>query len=92
MLDIKQVIMGVGLAAAAALGANGAMAQGTYTVESGGLESFNVSIGGTTYQDALAGGILLNNVGGTGSSVVGVCTDVSGTLYLGYNYSFSAPT
>jgi hypothetical protein len=92
MFDIKQVIMGVGLAAAAALGANGAMAQAIYTVNSGGLESFNVSIDGTTYQDALAGGIALNYVSGTGSSVVGVCTDISGTLYLGYNYSFGAPT
>jgi hypothetical protein len=51
-----------------------------------------LSIDGSTYQDALAGGIQLNQVSGTGGSVIGVCTDVSGSLYLGYNYSFSAPT
>ena len=76
----------------ATAGVNSTLAQGTYTIDAGGLESFNVTIDGTTYSDALAGGIQLNYVSGTGSSFASVCTDVSGTLYLGYNYSYSAPT
>ena len=47
---------------------------------------------GSTIANALAGGIQLNYVSGTGSSFTSLCTDIAGTLYLGYNYSYAAPT
>jgi len=92
MIDIKRMIRTVGLAAVATCAVNAAMAQATYKVDAGGLESFNLSMDGTTINNALAGGIQLNYVSGTGSSFTSVCTDISATLYLGYNYSYAAPT
>jgi hypothetical protein len=91
MFKIKRVIQMAGLGMAASWGINAAMAQATYTIDAGGLESFDVSIDGTSYNDALAGGIALNYVSGVGSSFTSVCTDISATLYLGYNYTFGAP-
>jgi len=89
---IKRVIRTIGLAVAATVGIDAAMAQATYTIDAGGLESFNLSMDGTAMNNALAGGIQLNYVSGTGSSFASVCTDISGTLYLGNTYSYAAPT
>jgi hypothetical protein len=91
-LNKKSFVWAVGVSLAAAWCANSAMAQATYTVDAGGLESFDLTIDTTSYQDGLAGAIDLKYVSGTGSSFASVCTDVSGTLWLGYNYSYGAPT
>jgi len=88
---IERVIRAVALAVAATWGANAAMAQATYTVDAGGLESFNLTMDGVAMNNALAGGIQLNYVSGAGSSFASVCTDIAGTLYLGYNYNYAAP-
>jgi hypothetical protein len=91
MVNVTRFSRMVGLAFAASLGVNAAMAQATYTIAPDGLEDFNLTIDGSSSL-ITAGGIQLNLVSGTGSSFASVCTDVSGTLYLSYNYSFSAPT
>ena len=92
MIKIKRVIWMVASVITTACGINAAMAQATYTVDAGGLENFNLSMDGSTIANALAGGIQLNYVSGTGSSFTSLCTDIAGTLYLGYNYSYAAPT
>jgi hypothetical protein len=86
------------LALIGAVGMTDAGATVSYQILDGGLESFNVSIDGTLYAGALAGGILINRVGGDPASVansptsyVTVCTDIQGTLYLGQTYSYDAP-
>jgi len=92
MSDMKRTIRAMGLAVATAWGVNSAMAQATYQIDAGGLENFNLSMDGSSINNALAGGILLNHVSGTGSSFTSVCTDIYGTLYLGNNYSYAAPS
>jgi hypothetical protein len=92
MIDFKRVLRTIGLAVAVFCGVNAAWAQATYTVNPNGLESFNLTMDGVTINSGLAGGIQLNYVSGMGSSFASVCTDISGVLYLGYNYSYAAPT
>src|SRR5271170_3337619 len=89
--NTKRLIRNTGIVLSVACAVNAAMGQAVYNIGSGGLESFNLSMDGQTYDSALAGGIQMNYVSGTGSSFASVCTDFSGTLYLGYNYSFAAP-
>jgi hypothetical protein len=91
MVNVKRVIRMVGLALAASCGVEAVMAQGTYTVDPYGVEDFNASIDGQSGL-AFAGSMWFNLVSGSGGSFAAICTDVSGTLYFGYNYSFSAPT
>lgn len=62
----------------------------SYTVNSGGLESFDLRIDTTSFSGALAGAISLVN-STPGNSFLSVCTDISGTLYLGGTYSYAAP-
>ena len=72
-----------------------ASASVTYQINNGGLDSFNVTINGTSINGALAGGILINQVSSTDasmpSSYVTVCTDIGGTLYLGRSYEYNTP-
>jgi hypothetical protein len=94
MTDLKLVIRTVGLAAAVIWVAGTAKAQpiSDYTIGSGGLEAFNLQIDGTTDSSALAGGILLDKTSGVGpASFASICTDISGTVYLGYNYGYQGP-
>jgi hypothetical protein len=65
----------------------------TYNVGNGGLQAFNVTWD-TTTENAFAGGILMTRTAGDPSmaaSFMTVCTDIGGTLFLGYNYSYSQP-
>ena len=59
------------------------------------METFNVAIDGNTINGALAGGIQIVQVGGDGaglpSTYTTVCTDISGSLYLGQAYWYKAP-
>lgn len=89
---LKLIIRTIAVAVAASWNVGDASAQASYSIFSGGLESFNVTADGTTTDGALAGGIAMNYVSGNGSSFTSVCTDISGTLYLGNTYSYSAPT
>jgi hypothetical protein len=64
-------------------------------IGNGGLETLEWTLDGTP-DSGLAGGITLTLVNTTGA-VIGptintVCTDLGGTVYLGYTYSYSAPT
>ncbi len=72
-----------------------ASASVTYQINNGGLDSFDVTINGTSINGALAGGILINQVSSTDasmpSSYVTVCTDIGGTLYLGQSYEYNTP-
>ena len=71
-----------------------ASASVTYQINNGGLESFNVSIDGTSIKGALAGGIQIDYVSGDSSMparYVTVCTDIGGTLYLGQDYVYVTP-
>lgn len=75
------------------LGAATAGAQETaYLVGSGGLEDFSAKIDTTAVPDCLAGDIALTHVSGPGGTFSSVCTDVSGTLYLGGTYTYDPPT
>jgi hypothetical protein len=65
-----------------------------YRINDGGLKTFNITWDGNTH-NALAGGILLTKVGGAAdmpASFLSVCTDIGGTLFLGRQYGYSAPT
>jgi hypothetical protein len=65
----------------------------SYAINPGGLETFNITWDNTT-ENALAGGIDLQRTGGSTAmpaDYVTVCTDIGGTLYLGYSYGYSAP-
>jgi len=76
--------------------ANVATASVTYSINNGGLESFNVSIDGTAINGALAGGIAIQQVLPNNPSLpvdyVTLCTDIQGTLYLGSSYEYNTPT
>jgi hypothetical protein len=68
-----------------------------YTVGDGGLEGFNVTMDGSSYSGALAGGISITqnpvaNNPDAPQSYVTVCTDINATLYLGATYRFNTPT
>jgi hypothetical protein len=65
-----------------------------YRISDGGLKTFNITWDGNTH-NALAGGILLTKVAGAAdmpASFLSVCTDIGGTLFLGRQYGYSAPT
>ncbi len=65
-----------------------------YRINDGGLKTFNVSWDDNT-ENALAGGILLTKVSGAATmpaNFLSVCTDIGGTLFLGNQYGYSAPT
>jgi len=75
--------------------ANVATASVTYSINNGGLESFNVSIDGTGIGGALAGGIQIHQVSSNPSlptDYITLCTDIEGTLYLGSSYEYNTPT
>ena len=58
------------------------------------MESFNVTIDGSSINGALAGGISIQKMGGDASmpaSYVTVCTDIEGTLFLGQSYEYNTP-
>jgi hypothetical protein len=64
------------------------------------LETFNVRIDQTTISGAFAGGIEISQniaeegghaVQGLPTQYTTLCTDISGTLYLGYTYSYATP-
>lgn len=88
--SLKMVVQGVATSMAMSCGLGVAVAQSSYLV-TGNFESFNVAIDGTTLNNALAGGIDMTVVSGPGSSFETVCSDISGTLYLGGTYSYDAP-
>jgi hypothetical protein len=80
------------VAVAAVWGVAQSQATTTFTINNGGLETFNLTWDGTT-ENALAGGISMTRVGDVGiPSFVTVCTDIGGTVYLGQNYVYSDPT
>jgi hypothetical protein len=69
----------------------------SYKVSDGGLEYDTITLagynGGSAFS-ALAGGIAIQRVGGdTGvpNNYVTICTDVGGTLYLGWTYTYDKP-
>ena len=64
----------------------------TFTIDNGGLESFNLNWDGNPENGALAGGILLTHVSGSIPTLSSVCTDIGGTVYLGQSYIYSEPT
>jgi hypothetical protein len=64
-----------------------------YQINSGGLETFNITWDNVT-ENALAGGIAFHRTSGSTSmpaDFVTVCTDIGATLYLGATYGYSAP-
>jgi len=94
MNHAKQGMRAVCLAAAVVWTAGAAKAQPItdYTMTGGGLEAFNLQIDSSTYDDTLAGGITLTKTSGSGpASFSSICTDISGTVYLGYNYGYTGP-
>ena len=69
----------------------------SYQISSGGLEYDTIQLagynGGSAFS-ALAGGIAIHRTGGdTGvpTDYVTICTDVGGTLYLGWTYTYDKP-
>jgi hypothetical protein len=93
MRKSKFLIQTLAVALAATLGLSQAQAAyETFQIGNGGLESFGLTWDGHS-ESALAGGITLTRVsGGTIPSFVSVCTDIGGTVYLGSQYGYSAPT
>jgi len=77
-----------------AIKANAAFAN--YTIGNGGLETFTGSFDGAAIDGGAgfyAGGIQITGGGpGLPGSYTTVCTDLGGTIYLGNNYGYSAPT
>jgi hypothetical protein len=79
-------------------GINARAAYVNYVIGNGGLETFNITWDGTT-ENALAGGIKLTqpsasglgHQGGLPQTYFSVCTDIGGTLFLGYSYGYSQP-
>jgi hypothetical protein len=69
----------------------------TYQINNGGLESFNVTIDGSSINGALAGGISIHETAETPggpampANYVTVCTDIGATLYLGNSYTYDTP-
>jgi hypothetical protein len=69
-----------------------------YVIGDGGLEVFNITWDGTT-ENGLVGGIKLtqqyaagpNHQSGMPQVLYTVCTDVGGTLFLGYPYGYTQP-
>jgi hypothetical protein len=59
------------------------------------LETFNVNIDGSAINGALAGGIVISQAGTLNSALPAtyttICTDISGTLYLGQTYTYATP-
>ena len=93
MIDMKRALGAAGLVAALVMGSTRADAQATYTVGDGGLETVSWSLDNNS-ETGLAGAITLTYVSGNTSpgTFTTVCTDVGGTVYLGYNYTYSALT
>jgi len=83
----------VAVGLAAVVGGTSANAQITYQI--GGTQNleggFNLVIDTHTDNNALVGGIILTPVGG-GASIVSVCTDVEGTVYIGSQYNYTPKT
>ncbi len=95
MTYIKSVIRTVGVAAAVTLAVSAAKAQpaaAEYQINNGGLETVNWSFDGNS-DSGLAGGITLTYVSGSTQpgTFTTICTDLGGVVYLGENYSYSAP-
>jgi hypothetical protein len=63
--------------------------QASYLIGDAGLEAFQVTWDGKS-ESVLAGGISLSSGGGA-ADYVSVCTDIGGTIYLGYSYNYSQP-
>jgi hypothetical protein len=64
-----------------------------YQINSGGLETFNITWDSIT-ENALAGGIAFHRTAGATdmpADFLTVCTDIGATLYLGSTYGYSAP-
>ena len=98
MKKMKLAIRIVGMVVGVASAVNTAMAQPTTSYTIGGenyLQSVGVQIDGNAAETgALAGGIILNKVSGSGSgpaTFVSVCTDIEGTVYIGDTYTYEGP-
>jgi len=97
MKTMKLLAQGLALTLITVWSVNQANATVSYYIGNGGLEYDTIKLagynGGNPFS-ALAGGIAITRTGGdTGvpSSYVTVCTDVGGTLYLGWTYSYDKP-
>lgn len=94
MRKSRRAIQTLAFAVALTCSMSTASASVTYQINNGGLESFNVTIDGSSINGALAGGIQINKISGDAtmpSTYVTVCTDIGGTLYLGQNYEYVTP-
>ena len=91
--ESKKLVQTLLLALVATWGVAEARAATTFTIGDGGLETFNFTWDGTT-ESGLAGDIALthDHVSGSLPSTISVCTDIGATVYLGQNYTYSAPT
>ncbi|HEY5232811.1 MAG TPA: hypothetical protein VIK35_04680 [Verrucomicrobiae bacterium] len=60
------------------------------------LDQFNLKFEGTTYNNVLAGGIMISQPNGSSDALpnnyVSVCTDFLGSLYLGQTYKYLGQT
>jgi hypothetical protein len=97
MKAIKPLVQGLVLTVIAVWSASQANATVSYQISSGGLEYDTIQLagynGGSAFS-APAGGIAIQRTGGdTGvpNNYVTVCTDVGGTLYLGWTYTYDKP-
>jgi len=87
----KWLAQAIVLAIVATWSANSASATTTFAIGDAGLETFNITWDGKS-ESALAGGISLTRMSGSIPSFVTVCTDIGGTVYLGYQYNYSDAT
>ncbi len=63
----------------------------TFQIASGGLETFNVNWDTHLNENVLAGGITMMQVACSIPTFTTICTDIGGTVYLGYQYVYSDP-
>jgi hypothetical protein len=93
MKKSRYVLQTLALAVATVWGVSQAQAAyETFQIGNAGLETFGLAWDGHS-ESALAGGISLARVsGGSIPSFNTVCTDIGGTVYLGSQYGYSAPT
>jgi hypothetical protein len=92
--QVKHLVLMLGMGVLAVWSCSQAQAAYVnYQINSGGLETFNITWDSTT-ENALAGGIQFHRTGGSTTmpaDFVTVCTDIGATLYLGATYGYTAP-
>jgi hypothetical protein len=96
MKSSRRVVQTMAVALALAGSMATASASVSYKIGDGGLESgFNVSIDGSSFNNILAGGISIQQMGVVNTamptSYITVCTDIEGTLYLNRSYTYNTP-